>query len=314
MSNKIDVEVREVGLRDGLQNISTFMPTELKTAWITEEAAAGVPNIEVCSFVPVKLIPQFADAMDVVRHARNIDGLEVSALVPNLKGFERAVEAAVDEVDFVMSVSESHNKSNVRRSPEESVEDFKRICAMRDSLPPDRRPKIVAGLATALGCSFEGKISLDAVRRIATAIAEAGADEISIADTVGYADPGLVKATFEAVSKDLPGMKLHAHFHDTRGLGLANVVAALECGIRHFDASLGGLGGCQFAPNATGNINMEDLVFMLESMGLRTGVNVERLVEVREIIRKGLPEEPLTGAVAKAGVPKGYDPASMHSA
>ncbi|MBI3994284.1 MAG: hydroxymethylglutaryl-CoA lyase [Candidatus Lambdaproteobacteria bacterium] len=306
MAPQIDVHIREVGLRDGIQNISTFLPTEAKTAWISAEFAAGVREIEVCSFVPVKLIPQFADAMDVVRHARTLQGLNVSALVPNSKGFERAVEAGVDEADYVISVSESHNKSNVRRTPDESVEDFRRIMAMRNELPPDRRPKVVAGLATAFGCTFEGKIAESAVRRLATALAEAGADELALADTVGFADPAAVRKLFAAVAQDLPGMTLHAHFHDTRGLGLANVVAALEAGVRHFDSSLGGLGGCQFAPGATGNINTEDLAFMLESMGLRTGVDVEKLVGVRGIITRGLPDEALTGSISRAGLPKGF--------
>ena len=310
MTQEIDVHIREVGLRDGLQNIATFLPTEAKTAWISAEFAAGVREIEVCSFVPVKLIPQFADAMDVVRHARGIKGLSTSALIPNSKGFERAVEAGVDEADYVISVSESHNKSNVKRTPDESVEDFRRIMALRNALPPERRPRVVAGLATAFGCSFEGKIAESEVRRLATALAEAGADELALADTVGFANPAAVRQLFKVVAADLPGMTLHAHFHDTRGLGLANVVAALESGVRHFDSSLGGLGGCQFAPGATGNINTEDLAFMLEAMGFKTGVDVRKLVGVREIITRGLPGEALTGSISRAGLPKGFQAAS----
>ena len=294
-TNDRDVTVCEVGLRDGLQNLETFFPTDQKLAWIRAEAAAGVREIEVTSFVPPKLVPQFVDAQEVVEGALAIIGLTVLGLVPNLKGAERGIALGVHKLNFVMSVSRTHNLKNVRREREESVADFKRIADLLHTLPAQGRPKLLGGLSTALGCSFEGRIA-----------AEAGADEIMIADTVGYADPVLVRQAFKAVMAEVGTLPVAAHFHDTRGLGLANVAAALECGVRQFDASLAGLGGCQFAPGATGNIVMDDLCFMLDAMGLRTGVDLNQLVAVREIIARNLPATPLYGGLARAGLPTAY--------
>jgi len=302
----IDVVVREVGLRDGLQIHPTFMPTERKLDWIRQEAAAGVSEIEVTSYVPRSLIPQFADAEEVTVKAKEIPGLTVSALIPNLRGAERGIELGVHKLNFVMSVSRTHNLKNVRREREESVEDFKRIVALARTQPADSRPVIVGGLATALGCSYEGRVPVDDVVKYAVALADAGADEIVVPDTVGYADPAQVRQVFKAVLGAVGNLPVAAHFHDTRGLGLANVSAALDCGIRHFDASLAGIGGCPFAPGATGNIVMDDLCFMLDSMGLRTGVNLEKLLEVREIVRTTLPDIAMQGALARAGFPQHY--------
>lgn len=309
MESDIDVTVREVGPRDGLQMFSELFPTDQKLAWIRAEAAAGVREIEVTSFVPPKLVPQFVDAEEVVLGALAVDGLTVVGLVPNLKGAERAVELGVHKLDFVMSVSRTHNLKNVRREREESVADFRRIADMLRALPEARRPRLIGGLSSALGCGYEGPVPIDDVRRYAAALAEAGADEILVADTVGHADPAHVRAAFRAVGEEVGGLPLGAHFHDTRGLGLANVAAALDCGVRRFDASLAGLGGCQFVPAATGNIVMDDLCFMLDSMGLRTGVDLERLLLVRDIVARNLPEFPLHGALAKAGLPPRYVPA-----
>jgi hydroxymethylglutaryl-CoA lyase len=300
-----DVSVCEVGLRDGLQMLDAFFPTAEKLAWLRAEAEAGVVEFDATSFVPPKLIPQFADATEVVAGARAIPGLTLLGVVPNLKGAERAVEAGVDKLNFVMSVSRTHNLKNVRREREESVADFGRIAELVRAQPPERRPRVLGGLSTALGCSYEGEIPLDDVLRYAVALAEAGADEIMIADTVGYADPASVRRAFRAVIAAVSPLPVAAHLHDTRGLGLANAAAALDCGVRRFDASLAGLGGCQFAPGATGNIVMEDLCFMLERMGLRTGVDLERLVAVREIVARNLPATPLYGGLARAGLPKG---------
>lgn len=308
--SQIDVWVREVGMRDGLQNIKDFMPTADKIAWLEAEAAAGMPEIEVCSFVPPKLIPQFVDAGEVVARALQIPGLTVAALIPNLKGAERGIEAGVHKLNYVMSVSESHNRANVRRSRAESVEDFGRITALIKSLPADRRPKIGGGLSTALGCTIEGKVSEAEVCRYAVKLAEQGADEIVVADTVGYADPASVRRVFKAVMAAVPGMPIGAHFHDTRGQGIANALAALDVGVRRFDACLAGLGGCPYAPGATGNVDMEDLVFMLEGMGLKTGVDLERLIKVREILARALPNVTLNGNLAKAGLPKGFESAA----
>lgn len=310
MTAEIDVRVREVGMRDGLQSVPEFMPTDEKKAWLSAEAAAGMPEIEVCSFVPPKLLPQFSDAAEIVEHALRIPGLAVAALIPNLKGAERGIALGVHKLNYVVSVSESHNRANVRRSRAESLEDFARIAALIRSLEPARRPALGVGLATALGCTIEGQVAESEVVKCAVALAEAGADEIAVADTVGYGDPASVRRIVKAVMSAVGNVAVAAHFHDTRGQGLANVLAALDVGVRRFDASLAGLGGCPYAPGATGNIVMDDLVFMLEGMGLRTGVDVERLVEVRAIIARSLPKVPLYGGIAKAGLPKGFRAAS----
>lgn len=302
----IDVRVCEVGLRDGLQLVSSFFPTEQKLAWIRAEAAAGVREIEVTSFVPPRLVPQFVDAEEVVREALKIPGLSVMALIPNLKGAERGFALGVQQLNFVMSVSRTHNLKNVRREREESVADLKRIVEARNAQPEGRRPKIVGGLSTALGCSYEGRIPVDDVRRYAAQLAACGVDEILVADTVGYGDPAQVRAVFKAVMAEVGAIPVGAHFHDTRGTGLANVAAALDVGVRRFDASLAGLGGCPFAPGASGNIVMDDLAFMLDSMGLRTGIDLEKLLQVRSIVSRNLPQTELYGAVAKAGLPTNY--------
>jgi hydroxymethylglutaryl-CoA lyase len=309
-----DVLVREVGLRDGLQNTSTFVPTEAKLAWIRAELEAGVREIEVTSFVPPKLIPQFADAEQVAQQAMQLPGLAVMTLVPNLRGAERAFALGVHKVDYVVSVSRTHNLKNVRREREESLEDFKRIVQARDAAGLRGKVQLAAGLSTALGCSYEGSIAVDDVRRCAAFLAEAGADEIMVADTVGYANPKQVREVFQAVLAETGDIPVAAHFHDTRGTGLANVSAALDCGIRRFDASLGGLGGCPFAPGASGNIVMEDLVFLLDSMGLRTGVDMAKLLAVREIPAATLGADALSGALAKAGLPRHYRTAAERAA
>ena len=300
------ITLREVGLRDGLQIHPTFMPTEDKLAWIAAEAASGMREIEVTSYVPPKLIPQFADAEAVTLGALRIPGLTVAALIPHLRGAQRGIELGVHKLNFVMSVSETHNMKNVRRPPADSVIDFRAIVELIKRQPANQRPIIVGGLSTALGCSYEGRVAVSQVVKYATQLVEAGADEIVVADTVGYADPNQVREVFKAVLAEVGKIPVAAHFHDTRGTGLANVSAALDCGITHFDASLAGLGGCPFAPGASGNIVMEDLCFMLDSMGFDTGVDIERLIEVRSLIARSLPDIPMQGALAKAGLPRNY--------
>ncbi|HEY5897589.1 MAG TPA: hydroxymethylglutaryl-CoA lyase [Burkholderiales bacterium] len=309
----IDVEVCEVGLRDGLQLVSSFFPTAEKLAWIRAEADAGVRQIEVTSFVPPKVVPQFVDAEEIVRESLKIPGLQVLALIPNLKGAERGFALGVHKLDFVMSVSRTHNLKNVRREREESIADLKRIVEARNALSKERRPAIVGGLSTALGCSFEGRIPVDDVRKYAAQMVECGVDEILVADTVGYADPAQVRKVFKAVLAEVGKVPVGAHFHDTRGTGLANVGAALDVGVRRFDASLAGLGGCPFAPGASGNIVMDDLVFMLDSMGLRTGIDLQKLLKVREIVKNNLPDIELFGAVARAGLPTKYESADARA-
>jgi hydroxymethylglutaryl-CoA lyase len=306
--------VREVGLRDGLQSISEILPTEDKIAWLEAEHAAGMREIEVSSFVPPKLLPQLADAEAVVRHALSLPGLTVSALIPNLRGAERGLALGVHEMNFVLSVSEGHNRANVRRSTAESVEDFRRVVALCHTAPEERRPRVACGLATAFGCTIEGAVDEDRVRRIAVEAAEAGADAIMLADTVGYGQPAAVERVFRRVIGDVAPLPVAGHFHDTRGLGLANVLAALNAGARAFDASLGGLGGCPYAPGATGNIVIEDLVFMLEAMGFETGIDIERLLEVRQLVHSFLPNVAQQGAIAKAGLPKNFRAAPLAQA
>jgi hydroxymethylglutaryl-CoA lyase len=307
LRSDIDVKVTEVGLRDGIQGIDQFFPTDKKKAWIAAEAAAGVPEIEVCSFVPPSVSGQFVDCEEVIADALTHDGLSVSALVPNLRGAERGFPTGVHKLSFVLSISESHNQANVRCSREDSLERLRQISELRDSTPENKKVALAVGLATALGCTIEGNVDPGEVVRIAEKALEYGADELSVSDTVGYANPTQVRDTYRLLRRHLGDeVILCAHFHDTRGLGLANVHAALDEGVRRFDASLAGLGGCPFAPGASGNVVMDDLVFMLEAMGLNTGVDLDALVAVREIVAAGLPNEPLLGAIAKAGVPKGF--------
>jgi hydroxymethylglutaryl-CoA lyase len=306
--------VREVGLRDGLQSIAEILPTEQKIAWLEAEHAAGVREIEVSSFVPPKLLPQLADAEAVVRHALSLPGLTVSALIPNLRGAERGLALGVHEMNFVLSVSEGHNRANVRRTTAESIEDFRRVVALCHTAPDERRPRVACGLATAFGCTIEGAVAEDRVRDIAVEVAEAGADAIILADTVGYGQPAAVERVFRRVIAGVAPLPVAGHFHDTRGLGLTNVLAALNAGARAFDASLGGLGGCPYAPGATGNIVTEDLAFMLEAMGFDTGIDIERLIKVRELVARALPNVVQHGAIAKAGLPKNYHAAPIAQA
>ena len=306
--------VREVGLRDGLQSIAEILPTEEKIAWLDAEHAAGVREIEVSSFVPPKLLPQLADAEAVVRHAMSLPGLTVSTLIPNLRGAERGLALGVHEMNFVLSVSEGHNRANVRRTTGESIEDFQRVVALCHTAPAEQRPRVACGLATAFGCTIEGAVDEDRVRRIAVEVAEAGADAIILADTVGYGQPAAVERVFRRVIADVAPLPVAGHFHDTRGLGLANVLAALNAGARAFDASLGGLGGCPYAPGATGNIVTEDLAFMLEAMGFETGIDIERLIAVRELVARALPNIVQHGAIAKAGLPKNFHRVPMAQA
>jgi hydroxymethylglutaryl-CoA lyase len=314
MTPEIDILVSEVGPRDGLQSIKRAMPTPLKHRWIAALAAAGLREIEVGSFVSPKLLPQMADAEEVVREALKIPGLTVLALVPNLKGAERAIVAGAHKLTVPTSASREHSLANVRKTPEESIEEVRRISALRETLPPGGRPAVEAGISTAFGCSLEGQVSEDWVIRMAALLVEAGADSVGLSDSVGYANPTQVKRLFTRLQREIGPKAGAAHFHNTRGQGLANVVAALEAGVTTFDASQGGIGGCPYAPGATGNIVTEDLVFLLESMGLRTGINLEKLIAARALIAEGLPGEPIYGNVPDAGLPKGFVYASARKA
>ena len=311
LSHHIDVEVSEVGPRDGLQNTPTTMPTAAKLAWIRAEAAAGVREIEVCSFVPPKILPQMADAAEVVAGSLQVPGLRVAVLAPNFRGAERAMASGAHKITLPLSVSHSHSLANVRRSPDEMVAEIRRTCELRDSLPPGRRPAVEAGLSTVFGCSIEGKVKESEVVRLAVAAVEAGVDEVGLADTTGYANPAQIKRVFRKVRAEIGDRLGGAHLHNTRGLGLANALAALEAEATTLDSSLGGLGGCPFAPGASGNIVTEDLVFMLEAMGLRTGIDLEKLLTVRAILGEHLPDEPLYGFTPLAGLPRGFEAAEV---
>ena len=299
--------ISEVGPRDGFQSIATVMPIEAKKAWIDAEAAAGVTEIEVGSFVPAKLLPQLADTAEVVRHARTIPGLTVAVLVPNLRGAEAAVEAGAHKITLPLSVSETHSLKNVRRTHAQMLEEARAIAAMIAGLPAERRPRFEGGLSTAFGCTLEGHVPPARVIALAEALMQAGCDEVGLADTSGYANPAQVRDLVRQVHAAVGTHALSGlHLHNTRGLGLANVIAGLEVGITTFDSSLSGLGGCPFAPGASGNIVTEDLVFMLEAMGLRTGIDLPKLLRVRGILREALPGEPLYGFTPDAGLPLGF--------
>jgi hydroxymethylglutaryl-CoA lyase len=306
-------QVREVGPRDGLQLVKTVLGTGQKLEWCRRAAAAGLSEVEVTSFVPAKVVPQFADAEAVARGAVAMGGFTAAALVPNLRGAERAFEAGVAKVNYVLSASEEHNLANVRRSTQESVDDFMRVLRRRDEIAKGR-VKVGGGIATAFGCTIAGVVPEERVIALAATLAEAGADEIIVADTVGYANPRQVGRLMRAVARETGIVPLVCHFHDTRGLGLANVVAALEGGVRAFDASLAGLGGCPFAPGATGNIDTEDCVYLLESLGLETGVDIEALIALRRTVEAWLPGERFSGAIAKAGLPKTFRRPSVAAA
>jgi hydroxymethylglutaryl-CoA lyase len=305
----IDILVSEVGPRDGLQSIASVMPLAAKKAWIAAEAAAGVREIEVGSFVPAKVLPQLADTAAVVAHARTIPGLTVAVLIPNLKGAEAAIAAGVHKMTLPLSVSESHSLRNVRRNHAQMLEEVKQIAALVRSLPQDRRPRLEGGLSTAFGCTIEGVVPADQVVRLAELLMTAGCDEVGLSDTSGYANPAQVKMLVKRVRAAVGEHALSGlHLHNTRGVGLANVLAGLDVGITTFDSSLGGLGGCPFAPGASGNLVTEDLVFMLEAMGLSTGIDLGRLLEVRRILNEALPNETLYGFTAEAGLPLGFTP------
>jgi len=295
-----DVVICEVGPRDGLQNAKHLMPTAAKKSWIRALADAGLKEIEVGSFVPPKLIPAMADTAEIVTYARTIPGIKVIALAPNLKGFQRALEAGAQKVTFPVSASRQHSESNVRMTPEQMVEEVRK-CAQH----PHPGVEIEGAVSTAFGCTMQGAVPEDDVLRIATKLAEF-CDSVALADTVGYANPAQVRRVFASVRKAI-GHKLEgAHFHNTRGLGLANALAAYEEGVRSFDSSLGGLGGCPFAPGASGNVITEDLVFMFEAMGVSTGIDLDKLMTARKIMVEVLPQEQTYGHFALAGVPKGF--------
>lgn len=290
--------ISEVGPRDGLQSIARIMPLEAKKAWIAAEAAAGVREIEVGSFVPPALLPQMADTAELVAFARSIAGLNVVALVPNAKGAARAAEAGAHGISIPFSMSETHSIKNVRKTHTAMLAEIAAVA----EIAQDAGMHFAVGLSTAFGCTMEGAVPEDRVVCLAEAAVAAGAAELSLSDTTGYADPAQVRRLVRRVRAAVGAERITTlHLHNTRGLGLANVVAGLEEGITTFDASLGGLGGCPFAPGASGNLVTEDLVLMLNAMGLDTGVDLDKLLAVRTILADALPGEPLYGFTPDAG-------------
>ncbi len=305
-SDPIDIRVCEVGLRDGLQNATGIMASAAKFAWISQAVQAGLREIEVCSFVPPKLVPGMEDAHQVVAHGLTHKDLEVAVLAPNLRGALNAFAAGAHKVTLPVSISDSHSRANVRKSRSEMIDEVGRVCAARDQLPAGYRPHIEAGLATAFGCTIEGRVPERDVLETAVACMDAGCDEVGLSDTCGYGNPAQVKALFKATRREVGEASRGVHLHNTLGLGLANACAAVEAGAGVLDSSLGGLGGCPFAPGASGNIVTEDLVYMLEAQGLNTGIDIDALLACREIVRAALPDDPLYGYVAEAGLPKGF--------
>jgi len=301
-----DILICEVGPRDGLQNAKHMMATEAKKRWITALAAAGLREIEVGSFVPARLIPAMADTAEIVAHALAIPGVKTVALAPNVRGFEHALAAGAQKITFPVSASVKHSESNVRMTPSQMVEQVRQCCAIRDSLPAGRHVEIEGAVSTAFGCTLQGVVPEDEVVRLAGALATAGADAVALADTVGYANPAQVRRLFGRVRAEVGDKLEGAHFHNTRGLGLANAFAAYEEGVRAFDSSMGGLGGCPFAPGASGNVITEDLVFMFEAMGVSTGIDFDKLLAARSILTGAIPDEPVYGHTPTAGLPKNF--------
>jgi hydroxymethylglutaryl-CoA lyase len=296
------VILREVGLRDGLQLVKTFPSTEAKRRWIRDEYAAGVRHFEVGSFLPAKTFPQFVDVRDMIETVASLPGAHGAALVLNERGVNDALESRVGEIATVVSATEAHSQANANRSRDAAIANVKRLCELRDASA--HKPIVHAAISMALGCSITGDVDPNEVLRLVEKCFEAGADVVGIADTVGYAGPKQVSdLTWAAVR--LAGSKpICVHLHDTRGMGIANASAALDAGARILDGSLGGLGGCPFAPGATGNVVFEDLAFLCKSKGFTTGIDIEKLVAVRQILREQMPNESLYGGLARAGLPR----------
>ena len=296
------VVIREVGLRDGLQSIARVLPTAHKIEWIRDAHAAGQREIEVGSFVPARLLPQLADTAELVAFAKTLPGLTVSVLVPNLKGAERAIESGADLMLLPLSASHAHSLANLRKTPDEVVKEIAAIRAARDAA--GSRCLIEVGLSTAFGCTIQGRVEPTEVLRLLRAVLDVGVDRVGLADTVGYADPAMVSSLFGQAVAIAAERLACGHFHDTRGLGIANVVAAWQAGVTRFDACLAGIGGCPHAPGASGNVATEDLAYLFASMGVATGQDFNQLIALRGKVAQWLEGEPLHGSLWRAGLPK----------
>jgi hydroxymethylglutaryl-CoA lyase len=302
------VHLSEVGPRDGLQSVQAVMPTADKCRWISALAAAGLREIEVGSFVPAKLLPQMADVAEVVRYALTLTptypDLTVMALVPNRRGAEAALASGVHKLTLPVSASEAHSLANVRKTRGQMVTELREVIALRNEVAPG--VPVEVGLSTAFGCTLQGAVAEDEVIALAVACVDAGVDEVGLSDTTGMANPAQVRRLFTRLRAELGERAGAAHMHNTRGLGLANCLAAYDVGVRSFDSSLGGLGGCPYAPGASGNVVTEDLVFMFEAMGVSTGIDIPQLIAAREPLKAGLPGEPVYGMTPEAGLPRGW--------
>jgi hydroxymethylglutaryl-CoA lyase len=296
------VVVREMGLRDGLQSVATILPTAAKIEWIRDAYAAGEREIEVGSFVPPKLLPQLADTAEVLAFAQTLPGLRATVLVPNFKGAERAMAANAEMMLVPLSASHAHSLANLRKTPDEVVAEIARMRAERDAT--GARTQIEVGISTAFGCTLQGQVPPEEVERLVQAVLDAGVDAVSLADTVGYADPAMVASLFERVLRVAGDRLTCGHFHDTRGLALANVYAAMQLGIARFDACTAGIGGCPHAPGASGNVATEDLTYMLHSMGIETGLDFDQLLALRAKVAKWLEGEQTHGTIWKTGLPR----------
>jgi hydroxymethylglutaryl-CoA lyase len=295
------VTLREVGLRDGLQLVKTFPSTAAKQRWIREEYAAGVRHFEIGSFLPAKTFAQFADVREIVATVAALPGAHGAALALNERGVNEALASGVAEIATVVSATEEHSQANANRSRESAIANVRRLCELRDASA--HKPVVNVGISMALGCSITGAVDPSEVLRLVDKCFEAGADVVAIADTVGYAGPKQVGELTRAAARLAASKRICVHLHDTRGMGIANASAALDEGARILDGSLGGLGGCPFAPGATGNVVFEDLVFLCESKGVATGIDIDRLIAVRAILKEAMPNEPLYGGLARAGLP-----------
>ncbi len=298
------VLISEVGPRDGLQSVKAAMPTPDKLAWIDALYQAGLREIEVGSFVPAALLPQMADVAEVVRHALTLPGLTVMALVPNFKGAEAALAAGVHKLTIPVSASEAHSLANVRKTRVDMVAQVRSIMALRNEQAP--QVKVEAGLSTAFGCTLQSAVTDEDVLWLAGELVQAGVDEVGLSDTTGMANPAQVRRLFNKLRAAIGDRSGAAHMHNTRGLGLANCLAAFDVGVTTFDSSQGGLGGCPYAPGASGNVVTEDLVFMFEAMGIKTGVKLDKLLAARAPLQRGLPGETIYGMTPEAGWPKGW--------
>lgn len=299
------VHISEVGPRDGLQSIKTVMPTEKKFQWLEALYASGLEEIEVCSFVPAHLLPQMADATEVVQYAKSLQAGTVLALVPNLKGAQAAIVAGVDKLTIPVSASEAHSVANVRKTRQEMIQQVAEIIQYKNKVAS--HVSVEVGISTAFGCTLQGTVPEAEVIAMAVSLAAVGVDEIGLSDTTGYANPAQVRRLFKQLYQELGSKAGAAHMHNTRGLGLANCLAAYEEGVRTFDSSQGGIGGCPYAPGASGNVVTEDLVFMFEAMGIKTGINFEKLLDARKILQSALPQEQIYGMTPEAGIPKGFN-------